>query len=199
MSRNIGRQAYRAEQNTTHRTLDSDIADTRSLLNASAETVKGLKVQLKELTDKKKDAGKAPRNSQMTSNKFNVPIPKIQGTTSSSGALNASCATTIIPSTHDNLNLSESPPPFQPPIPLPVAGDASDVPTGVLGLPLEVLETPQAYTASGSSEELNYHPGYELPPFDLDLFMLTLENEPVAEPTAEEIAAYHFLKFSLGK
>jgi hypothetical protein len=35
--------------------------------------------QLKELTEKKKEAGKAPRNSQAASNKFNVPIPKIRG------------------------------------------------------------------------------------------------------------------------
>ena len=79
MSRNIGRQVHRAEKNTTHHKLDSDIADTRSLLNASAQTAKDLKAHLKELTDKKKEAGKAPRNSQAPLNKFNIPIPKIQG------------------------------------------------------------------------------------------------------------------------
>jgi septal ring factor EnvC (AmiA/AmiB activator) len=79
MSRNLGRQAHRAEQNTFHRKLDSDIADTRSLLNASAETAKDLKTQLKELMEKKKEAGKVPRNTQATSNKFNIPIPKIRG------------------------------------------------------------------------------------------------------------------------
>jgi hypothetical protein len=48
------------------------------------------------------------------------------------------------------------------------------------------------------SEE-EYHPGYQLPPLDLDLLNTMLENEPVAEPTAEEVAAYNFLKYALGK
>ena len=78
MSRNLGRQAHREAQNTTHRTIDRDIADTRSLLDTSAQMTKDLKAQLKELTEKKKEAGKAPRNNQAASNKFNVPIPKIR-------------------------------------------------------------------------------------------------------------------------
>ena len=57
MSCNIGRQAHQAEKNSTHCKLDSDIADTRYLLNASAQTAKDLKAQLKELTNKKKEAG----------------------------------------------------------------------------------------------------------------------------------------------
>jgi hypothetical protein len=38
--------------------------------------------------------------------------------------------------------------------------------------------------------------GYQLPPLDLHLLNTTLENEPVAEPTTEEVAA---LKYALGK
>jgi hypothetical protein len=75
---------------------------------------------------------------------------------------------------------------FQPPVP-------SDAPTGALGLLLEVG------TPHYDSDEARYHPGFELPPFDLDLFNMALENEPVAEPTAEEVAAYHFLKYTLAK
>lgn len=62
-----------------HRKLNSDIADTRSLLNTSSQTTNDLKIQLKGLTEKKKEAGKSPRNSQAGANKFNIPIPKIQG------------------------------------------------------------------------------------------------------------------------
>jgi len=36
--------------------------------------MKDVKAQLKEHTDKKKEAGKVPRNNQAASNKFNVPI-----------------------------------------------------------------------------------------------------------------------------
>jgi hypothetical protein len=48
-------------------------------------------------------------------------------------------------------------------------------------------------------EEATYHPGFDLPPLDLDLFNIVLENELVPEPTAEEVATYLFLKQSLGK
>jgi hypothetical protein len=190
MSRNLGRQAHRAEQNTTHRKLDSDIADTRSLLNASAQTAKDLKAQLKELTEKKKEAGKAPRNSQASSNKFNIPIPKIQGG-SISTTTNAVLEHNPCFPTQNSLSQAT----FQghP----PVIGDNSDLPdapsasgSGVLGLLLEDL---------GTHSEEEYHPGFQLPPLDLELLNTTLENEPVAEPTAEEVAAYHFLKYALGK
>ena len=76
MSHNLGRQAHRSQRGTAHRKLDDDIVDTRSLLDISSQTTKDLKAQLKELTDKKKEAGKTPRNSQAASNKFNIPIPK---------------------------------------------------------------------------------------------------------------------------
>ena len=162
MSCNIRRQVHQAEKNTTHHKLDSDIADTRSLLNASAQTAKDLKAHLKELTDKKKEAGKAPRNSQVLSDKFNIPIPKIQGgsmTTKAAFELNPCSPTpnekdiemqeiapvdilfvnhTETPTQHDNSSL------FQPPV---LPGNA---PTGV-GLPLEV-------SAPYDSEEIRYHP-----------------------------------------
>ena len=62
----------------------------------------------------------------------------------------------------------------------------------VLGLPSE-MGTPY------DSEETRYHRKFDLPTLDLDLFNMALENEPVPEPTAEEVAAYQFLKYSLGK
>lgn len=87
MSHNLRRQAHQAEQGATHQKLDTDIADTKSLLKTSAKTIKDLKAQLEEITDKKKEAGKVPRNSQADVNKFNIPIPKIQGATATIGML----------------------------------------------------------------------------------------------------------------
>ena len=176
MSRNLGRQAHRAERNNTHRKLDDDIADTRSLLSVSAQTAKDLKAQLKELTEKKKEAGKAPRNSQAASNKFNTPIPKIRGCSTVSNA--------VIDSLHN------------PSFPIHNDSDFSqDAPTGVLGPGLLSADLGIPYI--GSEEE--YYPGFQLPPLDLELLNKRLENEPVAEPTAEEVAAYNFLKHALGK
>ena len=86
---------------------------------------------------------------------------------------------TETPTQHDNSSL------FQPPV---LPGNA---PTG-MGLPSEV-------GAPYDSEEIRYHPGFELPPLDLEVLNTALENELIAEPTAEEVAAYHFLKYSLGK
>ena len=38
------------------------------------------------------------------------------------------------------------------------------------------------------SEEAKYHAGFDLPPFDLDLFNTVHENDLVPEPTAEVAA-----------
>ena len=93
MSCNLRQQAHREEQNTTHQELDSDIADTRSLLDTSAQMTKDLKAQLKELTDKKKEAGKSPQKSQAALNKFNIPIPKIQSVSATIEAASESTPT----------------------------------------------------------------------------------------------------------
>ena len=57
--------------------LNDDIADTRSLLNTSSQMTKDVKARLKELTDKKKETSKVPRNNQAASNKSNAHIPKM--------------------------------------------------------------------------------------------------------------------------
>ena len=212
MSHNIGRQAHRAEQNIAHRELDSDIADTKFLLNASAQTAKNLKVRLKELTDKKKETGKSPRKSQAASNKFDIPIPKIRANTTITAAFASEssfnpCSSSPL-AIDKNTGMSDMMPVdvpfanrtetqalahhdklsqvvFQPPVP-------TDAPTSNRN-PNTPVGTPY------NSDEARYHPRFELPPFDLDLFNMALENEPVAEPTAEEVAAYQFLKYTLGK
>ena len=197
MSRNLGRQVHRSQQDTTHRKLDDDIADTRSLLDTSSQTMKDLKAQLKELTDKKKEAGKAPRNSQAASNKFNVPIPKI-------GACSATFEPAPSSAPNSDVEMLENAP-----IDVPIVNYAmapthrddlsvfrplSPVPgmLGSLGLPSEI-------GTHYNSEDASYHPGFDLPPLDFDLFNLMLENEQVPEPTAEEMAAIQFLKDSLGQ
>jgi hypothetical protein len=188
MSRNLGRQAHRAEQNTTHRKLDSDIADTRSLLNVSAQRAKDLKAQLKELTEKKKEAGKAPRNSGATSNKFNVPIPKIGGGITTTNAVFEHNPSFPTP---NNLSQTAFQLEVQPPLPSDTPG-----PTGVMPVTVGLLSAELCPYID--SEEV-YHPGFQMPPLDLELLYTRLENEPVAEPTAEEISAYRFLKNALGK
>ena len=60
-------------------------------------------------------------------------------------------------------------------------------------LSTELVSTPHII-----SEEV-YHPRFQLPPLDVDLLYTTLDNKPVVEPTAEELAAYHFLKNALGE
>ena len=203
MSHNLGRQAHWSQRGTAHRKLDNDIVDTRSLLDISSQTTKDLKAQLKELTDKKKEAGKTPRNSQAASNKFNVPIPKI-----GAGSLSATTdvAFELAPSSAPNSDVEKQE--IQPiDVPIVNYAMAPTVPThhddfsafqplspvpGVLGLLSEI-------GTHYDSEDARYHPGFDLPPLDLDLFNLMLENEQVPEPTAEEIAAYQFLKYSLGK
>ena len=196
MSRNLGRQVHRSQQDTTHRKLDDDIADTRSLLDTSSQTTKNLKAQLKELTDKKKKASKAPQNSQAASNKFDVPIPEV-GAGSATFELAPTSAPNsdvemqenapvdkpiihhaVAPTHHDNLSV------FRPLSPVPLPGVL-----GSLGLPSVI----------GTYYDSDYHPGFDLPPLDSNLLNLMLENEQVPEPTAEEIAAIQFLKHSLGQ
>jgi hypothetical protein len=254
MSRNMGRQAHRAVQVSMHRKLDDDIADTKSLLNTSVQATKDLKAHLKGLTGKKKEAaasGKAHRSSQVDANKFNIPIPKIQGhgaaTTrmaSSHGSESTPLATidsescnkdwdsdiemqeitsvnvemeeiayvqgssttvtveTIFTATSDDKDTNHNSngplvsyipthelPMFQPP------ATAASAPTqaGETVTNNDSEEAGLMYHTSPS----HWHPEFELPPFDLELFNAALEIEPIPEPSAAEIAAHLFLRRSL--
>ena len=132
-------------------------------VNASAQTAKELKAQLKELTEKKKEVGKSPRKSQAVSNKFTIPIPKIRGSSTTTTMTNA-----VFEHNPNDNNLSQAvfPSPVQPPSPVPGLGDAGDAPTmtGVMA------PGPGPYINSAESEEDYDHPGFHLPPLDLDLF-----------------------------
>jgi len=265
MTRNLGRQSHRSKQSTTHRQLDSDIADVKSLLGNSTHNTKELKARLKELSDRKKEAGKSPRNSQAPSNRFDIPIPKIRGQTAiikTAPPLEAPRAPLdVSPREGPLLNappldapllnappleasLLEAPPLEAPPLEaplleaLPLDAPPLDTPpldtllldTPLLDAPfLEVppfdvspfetslsfgfdldlfnttldaplldtllLEVPPSDMSSFEASTL----GFEIPPFDLDLFNAMLEREPVPQPTSLEIAALFFLKTVLGK
>lgn len=53
-------------------------------------------------------------------------------------------------------------------------------------------------TISNDSEELDLtytcHPGFELPPLDLELFHMALKTDPILEPTPAEVAPHLFLR-----
>ncbi|KJA24730.1 hypothetical protein HYPSUDRAFT_53539 [Hypholoma sublateritium FD-334 SS-4] len=50
-----------------------------SRLYKSAQATKDLKAELKELSEKRKAAGKSPRHAHAPKNRFDVSIPKIRG------------------------------------------------------------------------------------------------------------------------
>jgi hypothetical protein len=81
---------------------------------------------------------------------------------------------TMAPAHHNNFSV------FQP---------LSLVP-GVLGLPSGI-------DIHYNSENARYHSGFDLPPLDLDLFNLMLENKQVPEPTAEEITVFEILTWKI--
>ena len=78
MSRNLGRKIHHIDQNNTHIKLMNEIADVKSLLETSTQTTKELKTRLNGLAEKK-DAGKSPRKIHAPSNRFDTPVPEIQG------------------------------------------------------------------------------------------------------------------------
>ena len=80
MSRNMGRQSHRAAQSTAHLQLHTDIIQIKNQLADSAQNRKELKAKLKDLTEKKKEVGKSPRNIEAPSNRFKIAIPEIVGT-----------------------------------------------------------------------------------------------------------------------
>ncbi len=83
MSRNMGRQSHRAAQSTAHLQLHTDIIQIKNQLADSAQNRKELKAKLKDLTEKKKEVGKSPRNIEAPSNRFKIVIPEIVGTPAS--------------------------------------------------------------------------------------------------------------------
>jgi len=177
--------------------------------------------------EKKKEAGKAPRNSQAGANKFNTPIPKIQGAgavLSGIASESESAPTTtgntgsetqeITPVTGINIrNASESAGTPTVTVTSDHAAETQEIaPANCHGFPtheLPMFEPPASHVPTGEainndSEEValihtsHWHPGLELPPLDLELFNAALENEPIPEPTAAEKAAHLFLRGLFG-
>ena len=90
-------------------------------------------------------------------------------------------------------------PPLEAP---PLDGPPVEVSCFSAPLPLE-MDTSKCsqslHVANNDSIMFEVNPGFEIPPFDIDLFNAMLEQEPVSEPTSEEVAAPSFLKAVLGK
>jgi len=63
----------------THVELINQIGHVKSLLNNLTQKTRELKARLNELAERKNGAGKSPRKIQAPSNRFDTPIPKIQG------------------------------------------------------------------------------------------------------------------------
>jgi hypothetical protein len=209
MSRNLGRKSHHIERCNTHVKLINEIADVKSLLDNSTQQTKELKARLNELAEKKKDAGKSPRNIQAPSNRFNTPIPKIQGlfidsSTSKSSpaaaAVNSASASTVIladQSSESRVELEDQ-----------AMFEHNHSPDTV-----HHLFQPQAVAPTlpvlGSVHHLHFdserefgdNPGVETPSFDfdLDLFSEMLDQEPIPVPTGAELAAHAFLRTVLGK
>jgi hypothetical protein len=221
-----------------HRKLDSDIADAKSLLNTSAQTTKNLKARLKGLTDKKKEAGKAPRNSQAGANRFDIPIPKIQGAAAATIGQGMASSSESIPTTDNQDSDIEMPVQEIAPVDIRSLGaitietafksataddedtaekhevapanvpSFSHIPTHELPVfqhpvpghwhaPGETVNDKSENSKAGSSlmnTTSHWHPGFELPPFDLELFNAALETEPIPVLTAAEVAAHMFLR-----
>ena len=213
MSRNLGRKGHRIEQCNTHVKLVNEIADVKSLLDNSTQQTKELKVQLNELAEKKKEAGKSPRKIQAPSNRFNTPILKIQGllidttSESSSAAPNKSMSASTIPLADQisELQLEDQ-----------TMFEHDTVNTQTNNHPMDsvshIFQAAAAPTplASGSGNSLQFdlernfgaNPGEVDNPsfdFDLNLFNEMLKQESIPLPTGAELAAHAFLRTVLGK
>ena len=169
MTRNLGRKIHHMDQSKTHVKLMSEIADVKSLLDTSTQTTKELKTRLNELAEKKKEAGKSPRKIHAPSNRFDTPVPKIQGLLIET--MSPQAATTTMTTN-----------------PVSTSAIAPEQPLD-FDLEMQIEANPWFEPASKI-------PSFD---FDLDLFNQRLEQEPIPEPTDAELAAHAFLRKVLGK
>ncbi len=76
-------------RNTAHVQLNDHITHVKNQLVDSIQNTMDLKAKLKDLSEKKKESGKAPRNIQASSNQFDIEIPTIQGVPSALTGVNS--------------------------------------------------------------------------------------------------------------
>ena len=196
MSRNLGRKIHHINQSNTHVKLMNEIADVKSLLITSTQMTEDLKTRLNELSVKKKDAGKSPQKTQAPLNRFDTPVPKIQGLIET-----MSLATSITTNSVSAGDVASSRQPLD-----NNSVSTSDVASS--GQPLNDNSMSANNIASSGqplddSEMQNEVTPCEIPlasfDFDFDLFNQMLEQEPIPEPTEAELVAHAFLREVLGK
>jgi hypothetical protein len=82
MSRTVGRRAHNAQRRATHNFIDRNLDEIRESIAMASQMQKELKAKLKDLTEKKKEAGRTPRHNRTSTEMFsNVVIPPIHGLT----------------------------------------------------------------------------------------------------------------------
>jgi hypothetical protein len=208
MSRNLGRKSHRAEQSSTHLKLANEITEVKSLLASSSQQTKELKARLNDLSERKKEAGKSPRNLQAPSNRFDIPIPKIRGLTTKTASPDITHASKSAsdPDVTPGRKDSDLPPEDQPMFDhgsvynMELLNSSYSTPgLPVLQLPT-ILSTAQPFEAGPSMGfDSEVQSEVEVPPFDLNVFNAMLDQGPLPEPTDEELAAHAFLRTVFGK
>jgi uncharacterized protein YlxW (UPF0749 family) len=73
------RRTNNAQRRAIHNDLDSNIDDVREQISAASHAQKELKAKLKDLTEKKKEAGRTPRHNRSRSRYDGIEIPTIRG------------------------------------------------------------------------------------------------------------------------
>lgn len=190
MRRNLGRQSTRAERTRTHLKLDNQITEVKSLLTTDtpSQTTKDLKAQLKDLQAQKKEAGKSPRHSQAPSNRFNVPIPKIQGLQLSQQSNHTSQSPPVSPENSESNGIQED---FS-----AMLTERTDPSHHYLE---HMAEESTLRAAFEIDRTVGTHAAFDFQPFDVDSFLTMLDKEPIPGPTAAEMAAHQYLRAALGK
>ena len=184
--------------------------------------LKGLTDKKKEAA-----GGKTQRNSHAGANTFNIPIPKIQGRDAAATRMVSSSESTPVVTTgttvdlpvDSNLNknsdsnldidMQEISPVYLN-TPSRDHGDTATASTAIEttseSAPDVEMEEIAYLQGSSTTVETNstptsylshWHPGFDLPPFDLELFNATFEMEPIPELSDAEVAAHLFLRRSL--
>ena len=80
MTRTISRRAHNAHRRANHNAIDKDIDEVRENIATASLANRELKAQLKDLTEKKKEAGRTPRHNR-TNPQSNTTVPLIHGST----------------------------------------------------------------------------------------------------------------------
>jgi hypothetical protein len=80
MTQTISRQAHNAHQCANHNAIDKDIDEVQENIATTSLANRELKAQLKDLTEKKKEAGRMPRHNR-TNMETNITVPLIHSST----------------------------------------------------------------------------------------------------------------------